>query len=84
MFWTVDNGAEVLCLSSAWRDPAVPNLAAIVDASQLLTFAPCRGLPGRVWATRPVEWVPDVSASDNFRRAALANAAGLPFAPERA
>lgn len=71
MFWTVDNGAGALRFSSAWRDPAAPALSALVDASQPLTFAPGRGLPGRVWATRRVEWISDVSCSDNFPRAAF-------------
>ncbi len=47
-------------------------------ASQEFTFHPGQGLPGRVWAKKTPEWIPDVSVNhETFLRAPQALEAGL-------
>ena len=46
-------------------------------ATERAAFPPKIGLPGRVRASRRAHWVADVTADDNFQRAAAAAACGL-------
>ncbi|MEG4572046.1 PAS domain S-box protein [Microcoleus sp. N3A4] len=47
--------------------------------SQKIRFAPGVGVPGRIWSTRKVEWIEDISIAKNsvFARSQMAAAVGL-------
>jgi PAS domain S-box-containing protein len=73
--WEIDPSAGVLrCVQSWERGRRLDEFAGV---SRALTFAPGRGLPGRVWSSgRPV-WIPDVTLDSNFPRASVAQRVGL-------
>lgn len=48
-----------------------------IAASRAATFSSGVGLPGRVWESGRVWWLPDVVADSNFRRLGTATASGL-------
>lgn len=54
-------------------------LRAFMNASADVTFAPGEGVPGRVYATRKREWIPDVALAppEVYRRLEGARAAGI-------
>jgi PAS domain S-box-containing protein len=74
-FWTPSAGA--LRLESLWSFASGGPVAAFVDASRTMRFAPGVGLPGRVWRERRPAWIDDVTTAQNFPLAAAAAAAGL-------
>jgi PAS domain-containing protein len=73
--WSLNRQAGVLVCVDVWRRPGV-----CVEEFEALTrqtaFPPHVGLPGRVWATKQLVWVDDVTA-DNFPRGPAAAACGL-------
>lgn len=74
--WTVDRSAQVLRCMQTWHQPSEP-LAEFVAANKRLTFPPGIGLPGRIWANRQAQWIPDIAADATFTRRALAVQSGL-------
>lgn len=69
------DGAAVQCAFS-WFRPS-PILDRFAGRSRTFLFAPGEGLPGRVWSSKRVHWVRDVTADAKFPRRALAREAGL-------
>ncbi|NJO43584.1 MAG: PAS domain S-box protein [Cyanobacteria bacterium CRU_2_1] len=63
------------CAGSWSRSPQ--RTSAFMTITKQMTFAPGEGLPGRVWATRVPQWMPDVLEDARFVRSALAAQAGL-------
>ena len=74
-FWSVDAPAALLRCLATWRLPTVASTFDTDSAS--MTFAPGRGLPGRVWSTGAAAWFTDVQRDPNFLRVSLAQQAGL-------
>ena len=74
--WGLDRAANSLRHITSWH---APGLAAseFLAVSQETVFTRGVGLPGRVWASRQPEWVPDVVPDANFPRAAAAERTGL-------
>lgn len=60
--------------SGTWVRPNSKNLGSFLPKSNL---ALAKGLPGRVWKTNELAWVPDVTLDKNFPRAPAAREAGL-------
>ena len=77
LVWQVDFDEKLLKCLAIWHaedSPAAHELEAI---SRRTTFQRGVGLPGRVWESGDVAWVPDITADTNFPRAAAASADGI-------
>jgi len=76
--WVPRTDNTVLESSPAWYS-SCENLASFRQVSQVLTFAPGVGLPGRVWSSQQPEWLPDVStlSARIFNRTQIAQDCGL-------
>lgn len=74
--WTVDRAANVLRCSQVWQDSGA-DTDVFKTASRQFTFAPGKGLPGRVWQEGEPAWIADVADDVNFPRFAVAAKAGL-------
>src|SRR5271157_335666 len=63
--WQIDREAKVLRCVEFWRAPsfACPEFEAV---SRRITFKSGVGLPGRVWESGGVSWIPDLAADANF------------------
>lgn len=74
--WQLDRDAESLRWVAAWQ---VESLAAqeFEDASRNRAFLKGVGLPGRIWETRTIEAIEDLSIDTNFPRAKIASECGL-------
>jgi diguanylate cyclase (GGDEF)-like protein/PAS domain S-box-containing protein len=76
--WRPDGELAVLACDAVWHPAdASPALLAFAQASQAATYAPGRGLLGRIWAFRRPTWVPDATTDPQFVRSDIARAAGL-------
>ena len=75
-FWRVDPQANRLGLTHFWDDH-LSDLNPFQTVSQEKTFSSGEGLPGRTWAIREAEWVPDVIEDVSFHRANVAARCGL-------
>ncbi|MCL1466070.1 adenylate/guanylate cyclase domain-containing protein [Argonema galeatum] len=66
------------CLQCAeiWCRPS-PAMSEFIHVTKQTTFALGVGLPGRIWASRSPDWVPDVADDANYVRSQLASSAGL-------
>lgn len=73
-WWTPDG--DVLRCTHVWTDHEDTHNE-FIAASRAATFSPGQGLPGRVWESGRVWWLPDVVADGNFRRSATATTSGL-------
>jgi PAS domain S-box-containing protein len=74
--WVPRTEGSVLECVAAWAQ----NEAAMEKfrrASEGLTFAQGVGLPGRIWASKQLAWIHDVTVDSNFPRAADARETGL-------
>jgi PAS domain S-box-containing protein len=69
--WSVDKEAGVLRCVEVWHKESieVPEFEA---TSRETTFIPGIGLPGRVWLSRELTYIPDVVRDANFLRAPIA------------
>lgn len=76
--WVPSSDGSVLECSPAWFSKA-KNLGRFRAESQMLTFSPGVGLPGRVWLSQQPEWQRDVSAlgSQVYLRTRMASDVGL-------
>jgi PAS domain S-box-containing protein len=74
--WHVDRVADALVCVEFWHLPSIA-VGEFEAVSRQRTFARGIGLPGRVWSTENVAWIPDVSKDSNFPRAAVAAQQGL-------
>jgi PAS domain S-box-containing protein len=72
--WVVDRNAKVLRCIQTGHKPGI-QVAAFEEDTRHRTFAPGVGIPGRVWASKQLVWVPNVTEEVNLPRAPLA--AGL-------
>lgn len=74
--WNLDRQTNILRCLEFWHAPSFtsPEFEAV---SRRVTFASGVGLPGRVWASGKVGWIPDVTADANFPRASAAAHDGL-------
>ena len=69
--WRVDEERQTLCCTEVWDEGCV-NSAQFIERTRQSNFAMGIGLPGRVWKSGKVEWIPDVTRDDNFPRAPFA------------
>jgi signal transduction histidine kinase/PAS domain-containing protein/ActR/RegA family two-component response regulator len=74
--WEIDRESATLRNVDLWHVPTI-SIPKFRDACRELRLACGAGLPGRVWAGGEPVWIPDVTADDNFPRAAVAAQAGL-------
>jgi PAS domain S-box-containing protein len=74
--WRVDRQAEALRCVELWHKASIEVLD-FERASREFTFGLGSGLPGRVWASREPEYIPDVASDENFPRAPIAEREGL-------
>lgn len=73
--WTPDDERTLVC-TNTWYS-ADPDLREFVDASRKMRLALGEGLPGRVWESGELIWLPDVTRAASFPRAKVARAAGI-------
>jgi PAS domain S-box-containing protein len=74
--WITDPTAnELRCMEMWHRDGA--SYPGFVRMSRSISFAPVKGLPGRVWESGQPAWIPDVTLDQNFPRSAHAANDGL-------
>jgi two-component system, sensor histidine kinase and response regulator len=74
--WQANRARKVMRCVGTWHTPGLA-IEEFTEATQASSFERGVGLPGRVWATRQPAWIPDVTADDNFPRAAVAARVGL-------
>jgi serine phosphatase RsbU (regulator of sigma subunit) len=74
--WVLDRNANVLRCVEVWHSPKVEVLAFVQDTRQH-TFSRGVGLPGRIWASQSLAWIPDLIADGRLARAPLAAEAEL-------
>ena len=67
----ITRSAPIWHLDSQLRD------SQFVRDSETVTFAPGKGLPGRVFQSKKFEWIPDVTQDANFARAKSAEKLGI-------
>ncbi|MGN6379742.1 MAG: SpoIIE family protein phosphatase [Gaiellales bacterium] len=75
VLWRLDPAGECLVVSATWS--AHGGAAEFLDESRGRRFARGDGLPGAAWVRGESIWIPDVSSSALYVRAAAAQAAGL-------
>ena len=76
VLWRVDEEMQVLRCAEVWGEQHA-DCAQFIERTRQSNFAMGIGLPGRVWKSRRVEWITDVTRDDNFPRAPYAVDAGL-------
>jgi serine phosphatase RsbU (regulator of sigma subunit) len=74
--WVVNPKANVLRCVEIWHRPGV-EVAAFEEVTRRRTFSPGVGMPGRVWASEQLVWVPDVSVDANVSRGQAAGQCDL-------
>lgn len=74
--WKLDQEGQVLRCIEVWscRDA---DSAEFIERTRRSGFALGIGLPGRVWQSRKVEWIADITRDSNFPRVPYAATAGL-------
>lgn len=70
------NASPCLRCAEIWSRPS-PVMSEFINVTKQTTFALGVGLPGRIWATRSPDWVPDVVDDAHYVRSQLASSAGL-------
>jgi PAS domain S-box-containing protein len=76
VLWAVDHQGESLRCVDFWHGPSL-DLDGFESVSRTRTFTRGVGLPGRIWETGKLAWMPDVTVDANFTRAPYAADAGL-------
>jgi serine phosphatase RsbU (regulator of sigma subunit) len=74
--WMLDRNAKLLRCVEVWHRPQV-DVAAFEQDNCLRTISPGIGMPGRVWASESIVWMPDVTTDADFQRGSVAARAGL-------
>ena len=74
--WQANRARQVMRCVGTWHAPGL-SIEEFTAATRASSFGRGVGLPGRVWATRQPAWIPDVTADENFPRAAVAARASL-------
>jgi PAS domain S-box-containing protein len=75
-WWRPDSSGDALRFAEFWADDPL-RYDAFIDRTKASTFPPGIGLPGRIWKSRRVEWIRDVTTDENFPRAPYAARVGL-------
>ncbi len=75
VLWKVDEDMQVLRCAAIGKEPQ--GCESFVERTRQINFVRGAGLPGRVWESGRVEWIPDVTQDGNFPRAPFALEAGL-------
>jgi signal transduction histidine kinase len=76
MFWNLDDERQALRFVDLWHVPQM-DVEEFVRDSRDRTFRRGEGLVGRAWAAGKPIWIPDVLVDPSFRRAKMAEKAGL-------
>ena len=76
VLWKIDEEMQVLRCAAIGKDPE-GRFESFVERTRQVDFAIGVGLPGRVWESGKVEWIPDVTRDGNFPRAPFALEEGL-------
>jgi len=76
MWWKVDETRGTAKMKVCWHQ-AQAKVDRFIESSRTLALRKGQGLPGRIWQSRDVAWVPDVTKDENFPRAAVAVEEGL-------
>ena len=74
--WAANRARKVMRCVGTWHAPGL-SIEEFTAATRASTFERGVGLPGRVWATRQLAWIPDVTSDHNFPRAGVAARVGL-------
>ena len=74
--WSRDHEAGVLRCVEAWHKGSV-EVPEFEATSRATTFIPGIGLPGRVWSSRELTYIPDIANDASFPRAPIAAREGL-------
>ncbi len=76
LLWQIDESGGRLGMDRVWRRPEL-QLDAFERALRDRTFTRGSGVPGRVWASGELEWIPDVAAAPDLPAGPLLSKAGL-------
>jgi serine phosphatase RsbU (regulator of sigma subunit)/putative methionine-R-sulfoxide reductase with GAF domain len=76
ILWAVDRSANVLRCVEVWHSPET-EVTPFEQDSRQRTYLPGAALPGRVWASGKLAWVPDLAAETDFPRASIAARTGV-------
>jgi PAS domain S-box-containing protein len=74
--WVPDADCGVVQHTTAWYASA-EGYEKFAHLCETYTFAPGKGLPGRVWQSKFPAWIRDIAQDTNFPRAAAAREIGL-------
>lgn len=75
--WSLDEEKQQLYCSSFWQQQKTSEIDAFTAICQEKKFILSEGLPGRVWQSKSVSWISDVTVDSNFPRGPWARKAGL-------
>jgi PAS domain S-box-containing protein len=75
VMWKMDEEMQVLRCAEVWDEKV--DYTKFIECTRQSNFTIGIGLPGRVWKSRRVEWITDVTSDDNFPRAPAAVNTGL-------
>jgi signal transduction histidine kinase len=74
--WYVDRSDNRLYCEATWHNPSL-SFPEFGKSGWDITFAPGKGLPGRVWASNRCAWITDILHDGNFLRTRVARHDGL-------
>lgn len=74
--WYIDRDANALSCTANWTKPTL-SFPLFAQSSMEITFAPGKGLPGRVWMTGKPGWMNNIVNDSQFMRGAIAQHDGL-------
>jgi len=74
--WSLDKEAGVLRCVEVWHKKSI-EIPEFEATSRETTFLPGIGLPGRVWLSRELTYIPDIANDASFPRAPIAAREGL-------
>ena len=64
--WRVDRNANALGCVEVWHTPEV-QVPALEQYTRHITFPPGSGMPGSVWASQALVWIPDLTTEADSR-----------------